>query len=302
MTQMHRILRDPTGAVRAVWKLAAFVGLAVVALGLAGPVAGIAGLFLGGGAGNAVYAGAASGLLLVATWLCLRLEGGSLRDLGLAFRRRRVASCAVGFAIGAALFAIIALAQGAMVGAVWGVHPRAGIGAAASGLAVALAFLLPEELVFRGYAFCQLARIAGRTGALVLSAAAFGAYHVLGSGDWAMGAFFRFAMPMLGGLVFGYALLRSGDLALPIGLHWGGNWAQASLFGVDNAAGPPSLWTTTLTPAEQRALTAPDLLPHLPYLLGLAAVVVVLRRWPVHDLPYRCSGPLQGAVRAGGST
>jgi membrane protease YdiL (CAAX protease family) len=29
----------------------------------------------------------------------------------------------------------------------------------------------------------------------------------------------------LGGLIFGSALLRSGGLALPLGLHWGGNWA-----------------------------------------------------------------------------
>ena len=42
-----------------------------------------------------------------------------------------------------------------------------------------------------------------------------------------MGWVFRLGMPTLGGLVFGVAMIRSGGLALPIGLHLGGNWVQA---------------------------------------------------------------------------
>jgi len=284
-----------SGAIHPAGKLAVFVAVTAAALGAAAPAAGLAGTLLPGGSGQSTHAAIVGLLLLTATWVCLRLEGKSLRDLGLAGSRRTIRDCAAGFGLGAALFALIALAQGAMVSAAWSMHPAASLGAAASGLSAALLLLLPEELVFRGYAFRQLERISGRSGALLLSAASFGAYHLYGSGDWAIGAFFRFAMPFLGGLIFGYALLRSGGLALPIGLHWGGNWVQASLFGVNNTTGPPSVWTTTLNPAGLHSLTAPDLLPHLPYLLALGSLVVVVRRWS--DAPDYPAGRVSSGAR-----
>jgi membrane protease YdiL (CAAX protease family) len=74
-------------------------------------------------------------------------------------------------------------------------------------------------------------------------------------------------MPIAGGLVFGYALIRTGSLAVPIGLHWGGNWAQ-------------SVWTVRLSDEQLRALTAPDLLPHLPYLAALALACLMVRATP----------------------
>src|SRR2546429_4011318 len=89
--------------------------------------------------------------------------------------------------------------------------------------------------------------------ALVVTSVAFGGYHLIGRPYWAMGAFFVVAMPTLGGLIFGYSLLRSGGLALPIGLHWGGNWAMLSLFGwhtsdaSNSGSGPTTVWTADVT-------------------------------------------------------
>jgi membrane protease YdiL (CAAX protease family) len=100
----------------------------------------------------------------------------------------------------------------------------------------------PEELLFRGYAFQQIVRLGAPGTAVVLTAAAFGAYHQLGAGV--------FLMPALGGLVFGYALVRSGGLALPIGLHWGGNWVQA--------------------------LTS-EAMPRVPYVVALALMALAVR-------------------------
>jgi hypothetical protein len=110
-----------------------------------------------------------------------------------------------------------------------------------------------------------------------VSALLFGGYHLVGSGDWAMGAAFRVAMPTVGGLVFAYALVRTGSLAVPIGLHWGGNWAQSVLLGLGHPAGQTvAVWTMPLSEDQVRRLVAPDLLPHLPYLgaLGLAFLFV----------------------------
>jgi uncharacterized protein len=88
--------------------------------------------------------------------------------------------------------------------------------------------------------------------------------------------------PSLGGLVFGYALIRSGGLILPIGVHWGGNWAMVGLFGwhtPDPSGGPAAVWTAEVTSAQLTTLTAPDLLPHLPYLAAMAVVGLAAWRW-----------------------
>ena len=137
----------------------------------------------------------------------------------------------MGFAIGAVLFSGIALTQAVVVGMPWQLS-RAGVaGAVAAGLATMLISVLVEELLFRGYLFRQLTALGGPVLALVVTSVAFGAYHLIGKPYWAIGAFFVVAMPALGGLIFGCSLLRSGGLALPLGLHWGGNWALTSLFG-----------------------------------------------------------------------
>ena len=73
-----------------------------------------------------------------------------------------------------------------------------------------------------------------------------------------MGLVFQFLMPTIGGLLFAWAAIRSGGLALPIGLHLGGNWVQASVavFGPHPAPGAAEsfagLWRIPIS-ASRRA-------------------------------------------------
>ncbi len=91
-----------------------------------------------------------------------------------------------------------------------------------------------------------------------------------------MGLVFQFLMPTIGGLLFAWAAIRSGGLALPIGLHLGGNWVQASVavFGPHPAPGAvesfAGLWRIPITAADVQVLTAPDLVPRLPLLVAFA--------------------------------
>ena len=149
-------------------------------------------------------------LLVIATVACARINKESLADLGFSVSVRRLRELGFGFGVGSGLFAAIALISG--------LTPRASWRDAVSALVIVPCLFLAEELLFRGYAFQQILRLAGPWVAVGVTSAAFGAYHQLGAGV--------FLMPALGGLVFGYALVRSGGLALPIGLHWGGNWVQ----------------------------------------------------------------------------
>ena len=263
-----------------------FLCLAAAGYTAAGPLTGLALGLAGrdgtGALGIGIYSGVVSAAFLLATWVALRREGCTLAALGLAPSRRRFAEVALGFAVSAILFGGVALVRAAAVGASWEFRGAAGMEAAAVGLPLALALLLPEELLFRGYAFRKLVAVGGAPLALSLSAVAFGLYHVLGSGYWAIGAAFTFALPALGGVVFGLAALRTGGLALPIGLHLGGNWVQASVFGfgVTPDAQGTALWIAPLAAAQARTLAAPDLPLHLPYLLALLLTVYMLARLP----------------------
>lgn len=268
-------------------KAARFVVLAAVSFGATGPLVGFLSGVLGKRgmdlAGQWIFAAVLNVLLLAATWVCLRRDGESLASLGLSLDASRTRELGMGFLVGALLFALIAVVSAFAVGTTWQFSGAAGLRAAALGLPIALLLMLGEELVFRGYAFRQMVSGLGVRRALLLSGVAFGLYHVLGSGSWGMGWVFRFGMPALGGLVFGLAMIRSGGLALPIGLHFGGNWVQASVFGFGATGGhpPTALFTAPLTPPQLQVLTAPDLLPNAPYMLALATLAALLVvRWP----------------------
>jgi membrane protease YdiL (CAAX protease family) len=78
-----------------------------------------------------------------------------------------------------------------------------------------------EELLFRGYAFQVLASVAGALPVLILSSCLFALVHLSNLNASPLGILNTGGF----GLVLGYAFLRSGDLWLPIGVHFGWNWA-----------------------------------------------------------------------------
>lgn len=244
-------------------------GIAVGTLGLSGPGASV------------WFSAVVSAWLAGATALCAWLGRERRADLGFRSTRRDLLAVPVSFAVGALLFSAMLLVLGAAVGGTWQLHAAAPWRSALAGLVPVLCLMLGEELLFRGYAFQQARRLVGPAGAIVASAALFGLYHLLGTDYWAMGAVFRVAMPAIGGLVFGYALVRTGSLAVPIGLHWGGSWAQSVLFGLGHVPDHSgAVWIMPLSDAQVRALTAPDLLPNLPYLVALVLACLLVRLMP----------------------
>ena len=85
-----------------------------------------------------------------------------------------------------------------------------------------------EEMLFRGYAFQVLVRAIGPFATILPMAVLFGLAH---------GSNLNFTVvalvnTVLWGVVLGYAFIVSGDLWLPIGLHFGWNWTLP-LLGVN---------------------------------------------------------------------
>jgi membrane protease YdiL (CAAX protease family) len=82
-----------------------------------------------------------------------------------------------------------------------------------------------EEMLFRGYGFQVLVRGMGPFATVLPVAVLFGLAH---SQNLNFGPLALFNT-ILWGVVLGYAYLRSADLWLPIGLHFGWNWALPML-------------------------------------------------------------------------
>ncbi len=85
-----------------------------------------------------------------------------------------------------------------------------------------------EEMVFRGVIFRMIDRRFNLTAALVVSAALFGGTHIMNDGAtlWS-----SVAIAIEAGLLLGAAYKVSGNLWLPIGIHWAWNLAEGPVFG-----------------------------------------------------------------------
>jgi len=84
-----------------------------------------------------------------------------------------------------------------------------------------------EELVFRGYFLQNLMAGVGLLWAIVICCLAFGLLHIMNPDGTVMGGILIVLItPQLI-----YAYLKTGQLWLPVGLHLGWNFFQASIFG-----------------------------------------------------------------------
>jgi membrane protease YdiL (CAAX protease family) len=80
--------------------------------------------------------------------------------------------------------------------------------------------VIAEELFFRGYGFQVALPVAGPWGALIPMALLFAYVHTGNLNSSGLSLLNTFAW----GVLLGYAVLRSGDLWLAIGMHAGWNW------------------------------------------------------------------------------
>jgi uncharacterized protein len=166
---------------------------------------------------------------LGATWLALRIyEGFPVIDVGLWWNRFSGDNLLLGLlgGLGAACLVLtLPLVSGAA--AIVRVQPGSAGGMAFALLCMA-AGSVGEELLFRGYAFQLLVARLGPWAAVVPFGVLFGLLHAANPDASRLGIVNTAAF----GVLFGYAYLRSHDLWLPIGLHFGWN-VTLPLFGAN---------------------------------------------------------------------
>ena len=167
----------------------------------------------------------------VANAMVLRIyERAQLADIGLGWTAASRRNLSLGFlgGVGAALIVLV----GPILARVADLEPvpnQAMRWPSLLFISIILLFgAVGEEMLFRGYAFQVLVRAIGPFATILPTAVLFGIAHSPNMHFTGLALF----NTILWGIVLGYAFVVSGDLWLPIGLHFGWNWTLP-LLGVN---------------------------------------------------------------------
>ena len=167
----------------------------------------------------------------IANALAMRIfERTHLTEIGLIWTPASVRNLLLGLAGGAGA-ALVVLAGPLAVGAASFEAIPKGVFDWRTLLFVSVVLLfgaIGEEMMFRGYGFQALIGILGPVATVLAVGVLFGLAHLSNLNISKVGL----VNTMLWGVLLGFAFLRSGDLWLPIGLHFGWNWILP-LFGVN---------------------------------------------------------------------
>jgi membrane protease YdiL (CAAX protease family) len=180
--------------------------------------------------------------LLLVTWICMRLRQQPLSAVGLQLDAKWLRQVLYGMAFAAAmLLAVVALIF--LAGGVsFDLGPTRGLATLACGVWFFAWVALLEELLFRGFVFQRLVDGIGAPIALLPMAALFALAHWGNPGMEGSALVWATIDTGLGAILLGLAYLRTGSLALPIGIHFGGNWVQGTLLGFDVSGLTQSGW------------------------------------------------------------
>lgn len=227
---MPTLLRDAHGQLRNGWWILVFVAAFLTSQFAYHPVSKGLQAF---GVGKTGLAPLPVVFLLLVTWICMRLRRQPLSDVGLRLDARWLRQLLCGIALGSVLMlavtALIALAGGVR----FGLDPARGVAALAQGAWMFAWVAVLEELLFRGFVFQRLVDGIGAPAALLAMAALFALAHWGNPGMQGSTRAWATLDTALGAIVLGLAFLRTGSLALPIGIHFGWNWIQGALLGFD---------------------------------------------------------------------
>lgn len=167
----------------------------------------------------------------IATALAVRIyERGHLSDIGLRWTPGSGRNLIVGLLIGIGA-TVLVLVPPLLSGAAYWKPAASGATGLASFVFMTLILLFGaagEEMLFRGYGFQVMVPAFGEAATVLPMAVLFAAAHAANESVSPVGLLNTFAW----GALLGAALLRSGDLWLPVGIHFGWNWGLV-VFGVN---------------------------------------------------------------------
>jgi membrane protease YdiL (CAAX protease family) len=275
---LNKLLRNDHGQLRNGWWILLFIAIFLASQLVYHPVSkGLQYI----GVGKGWLSPLPVVFLLLVTWICTRLRRQPLSDVGLRLNAKWLRQVLCGIALGAALM----LAVTALIFLVGGIRfeldPTRGLAALTNGVWFFVWVALLEELLFRGFVFQRLVDGIGSLSALLLMATLFAIAHWGNPGMEGSTLAWATIDTALGALLLGLAYLRTGSLALPIGIHFSWNWIQGTLLGFDVSGLNQSGWFLPHLLAKPQWITGGAFGPEASIFSVVvdATAVLLLWRW-----------------------
>ncbi|MFE2614414.1 CPBP family intramembrane glutamic endopeptidase [Micromonospora chalcea] len=248
--------------------------LAVVAVSLVGSWAVVAAQ---DNAGLSLILGVATAAaaILVYGWVVRRTERREVTELarvGAAARLNR--GVLLGFAMFAAVIVTIALMGG------YHVHGLGSVSGAVGMVGFMAAAAVTEELMFRGLLFRLVEERLGTWLSLLLTGVLFGLMHLLNPDASLWGAT---AIAIEAGFMLAACYAATRNLWVPIGLHFGWNFAAGGIFGVVVSGNGESAGLLDASTSGSTLLSGGDFGPEGSlYTVAAGAALTVVFLWLAH--------------------
>ena len=251
---------------RLIWQLAAVAAVAFIGGQSVAAVQDNAFLTLLLGTVTAVLA------VLVYRWVVRRTEHRPVTELA---REGAGAAVARGALLGVLLFGAVILNL-ALLGD-YDVHGLGSVGGAVGLVGFMAAAAVTEELLFRGVLLRIVEKRAGTWIALTLTGVLFGLMHLSNPDATLWGAA---AIAIEAGGMLGAAYVATRSLWLPIGLHFGWNFAESGIFSTEVSGNDTKQGLLDATVSGSKLLTGGDFGPEgslYAVVFGLMATIVFMR-------------------------
>lgn len=182
-------------------------------------------------AGHEISVAEQAVLILAVTWVCQLLRKQPLTDVLGRANRESIRDLVVGLLLGVALMLVPAAVLGLFGSVTWAIN-TASLMPTLSVVSVMAAVAVAEELLFRGFLFQRLIGAFGPWAAQLAIAGLFLLTHLNNPGMEGSAKLLASANIFLASILFGLAYLRTGGLAMPIGIHFAANAMQGAMLGM----------------------------------------------------------------------
>lgn len=217
--------------------------------------------------------------LTLVTYACLRLRREGLSAVGLRTDFTWARQLFYGAALGMALIGLVTGLIVAAGGVRFSLDPTRSLNALAMGTWMFAWAVLLEELLFRGFVFQRLVDGIGAWPTLLGMGLLFAIAHWGNPGMEGPTLAWATLDTALGAILMGLAYLRTRSLALPIGIHFGWNWAQGALLGFDVSGFDQAGWLLPELLAKPQWLTGGAFGPEASVFAVLVDAVAVVLMW-----------------------
>lgn len=273
---MNRLLRNDDGQLRNGWWILLFMAIFLASQLVYHPVSkGLQQI----GARKEWLSPLPVVFVLLVTWICMRLRRQALSGVGLRLDATWLRQLLYGVAFGAVEMLAVAGSIFLAGGVRFELDPARGFAALAYGIWFFTWVAVLEELLFRGFVFQRLVDGIGAPTALLLAASLFTIAHWGNPGMEGSTLAWATIDNGLGAILLGLAWLRTGSLALPIGIHFGWNWTQGSLLGFDVSGLAQSGWLLPHLLAKPQWLSGGAFGPEASIFSVVVDAIAVLLLW-----------------------